>query len=128
MRSCIDTNIIIRYIVGDIPEQEKQAAEFFQDAEKGKRVLCIKPIVVGEVSFVLEHFYKIQRDKIAETLESFVSQSWLEVEDRIALVLLWKWYRRGFHFVDSFLIASTEVNDEELLTFDKKMLKEVNTK
>ena len=54
----VDTNVLIRFFVGDNKVQQKRARNWFSQAQKGKRKLAIKTIVVAETCFVLESFYK----------------------------------------------------------------------
>lgn len=125
MTELLDTNVILRYLVGDNPTQQSQAKKIFQAAQAGKRNIIIKPLVVAEVCFVLESFYKKSLEEIASSMEIFLSQKWLEVEDRPALLGMWPWYREGLHFVDSYLIASAQIDNLNIITFDKDLEKKV---
>ena len=66
MEEIIDTNNLVRLLVGDNKLQQKQAVSWFREAELGKRILLIKSVVVAEVVFVLESVYKEKPEKIAE--------------------------------------------------------------
>ncbi len=121
--SLLDTNVLVRFLVEDNATQKEKAAQWFKEAEQGKRAIVVTPIVVAETSFVLESFYKLERNAIADALEAVVSQRWLDVRERILLVHLWSFYRKGFHFVDSYLRAWVSAHEGELMTFDKKLKK-----
>lgn len=128
MIELLDTNIILRYLVGDNAEQQNQSKEIFREAEQGKRKIYVKVLVIAEVCFVLESFYKKTKDEIANALEVFLSQKWLKVEDRPSLLTMWNWYRQNLHFVDSYLLALAKIDKFKLLTFDKELLKKSNSK
>lgn len=117
----VDTNVLIRFFVGDDKLQQKKAGNWFFQAQKGKRKFIIKAIVVAEACFVLESFYKKQRNEIADVFEVFLTQSWLVVEERNVLLSLWDWYKRGFHFVDSYLLSWAKNNNSLIVSFDKKL-------
>lgn len=119
----VDTNVIVRFLVGDNRQQLSQAKEWFQEAEKGKRRLVIKSIVVAEACFVLESVYEKSRQEISDSFEVFLSQKWLKVEDRDVLLGLWSLYLSNLHFVDSFLITWARLNQSEVISFDQKLLK-----
>ena len=123
MIEILDTNVILRFLVGDNQAQQEKAKLIFKEAEKGKRKLLVKPLIVAECCFVLESFYKKERDQIATAFEVFLSQKWLMVEDRKELLLLWKWYRKNFHFVDSYLLAFSRIRKTKIISFDEKLLK-----
>lgn len=119
----IDTNVLVRFFVGDNKLQQEQAGNWFSQAQKGIKKLVVKPLVVAEACFVLESFYKKQRDEIAGVFEVFLAQSWLGVEERSILLSLWDWYKKGFHFVDSYLLSLVKNNHYLILSFDKKLTK-----
>lgn len=122
----VDTNVLIRFFVGDNRLQQKQAGSWFFQAQKGKRKLLIKSLIVAETCFVLESFYKKQRDEIADAFVIFLAQSWLVVEERDVLLSLWDWYKDGFHFVDSYLLSWAKNNNSSIVSFDKKLTKKLD--
>lgn len=122
MNKIVDTNIILRYLVGDQLELQKQAITIFQKAEHDKFKLIIKPLVIAECCFVLESFYHKSRLEITNTFKVFLAQRWLIVEDRDIMLNLWKWYVQNLHFVDSYLLSWSEANTGEIISFDKKLV------
>lgn len=122
----VDTNVIIRFLVGDNLKQQQQAVQWFSEAEAGKRKLRIKPIVVAEATFVLESFYKKSRQEIADAFEVFLSQRWMQVDEREVLLSIWPLYKQKLHFVDSYLIASARVGQDTVLSFDQALLKQAS--
>lgn len=125
MNEVVDTNVILRFLVGDNESQRKKAETYFQQAELGTRTLIIKPLVIAECCFVLESFYDRERNEIASVFETFLSQKWLRVEDRKSMMAMWKYYRENLHFVDSYLLSWAKINKSTLLSFDEKLVKRV---
>ena len=126
MEEIIDTNIILRYLVRDVEPLYKKAVEIFKEAEKRKRKVIVKPLIIAEACFVLESFYKKHREEIADSLEVFLSQNWLKVEERDTMLNLWFWYRNNLHFVDSYLLSWAKINESKILSFDQKLIKNLN--
>lgn len=124
MKGILDTNVLIRFLVGDHAAQQKRAEQWLKEAAEGKRVIIVPTIVIAETCFVLESFYKRSRGEIADALEIFLAERWLHVEDRGILLGVWQWYRQGAHFVDSFLCTKAQAESAEILTFDKKLSKQ----
>lgn len=122
----VDTNVLIRFLVGDNKPQQKQASNWFLQAEKGERKLIIKVLVVAEACFVLESFYKKEKEEIANAFEVLLSQAWLVVEERNVLVSLWDWYKKGNHFVDSYLLSWVKINNSSILSFNNKLLNKLD--
>lgn len=127
MNEVVDTNVILRFLVGDNKLQQKLARDWFKEAQSGSRKLIIKPVVVAESCFVLESFYKKSREDISAAFVTLLSQKWLKVEGRKPMLLVWKWYEKGNHFVDSYLAAFANCNNSKVISFDKKVLKLLKT-
>lgn len=123
MINILDTNIILRYLVGDNRELHQKAVTIFKKAEAGELRLLVKVVVVAETCFVLESFYKKTTDEIASAMEVLLSQKWLKVEDRKVLLGMWTNYRNNLHFVDSYLLSSAKANKYKVLSFDKDLNK-----
>ncbi|KKU13634.1 MAG: PilT protein domain protein [Parcubacteria group bacterium GW2011_GWC2_45_7] len=121
--SILDANVLLRFLVRDNTAQYNQAQQWFKEAEDGRRKIIIIPLVVAEACYVLGSFYGQSRDSIADMLEIFISQRWLQVEERDVLLGVWQYYRKGLHFVDSYLRAWTDINGGTILSFDKALLK-----
>jgi predicted nucleic acid-binding protein len=121
MIELIDTNVIVRYLVGDNRERYEQAKMIFSEAERGKRKILVKTVVVAEVCFVLKSVYKKTEEEIALAMEVFLAQKWLRVEERQVMLLMWKWYKENLHFVDSYLLACASLEKTKIITFDHKL-------
>lgn len=121
-RHLVDTNVILRLLVGDNPRQKEQALKWFGEARRGGKTLTISTVVIAEVVFVLESFYQKERLEIAGIMKDFVSNPWIDIPDRDALLGMWSFYVQGIHFVDSFLIASSKIQSVGILSFDKQLL------
>lgn len=126
MIELLDTNVILRYVVGDDKKQHEQSKHIFKEAQQGKRMLVVKALVIAECCFVLESFYKKSHQEIAEPFEVILSQKWLKVEERETLLGALHRYLEGKHFVDAYLSAAALVEGGSICTFDKKLLRSSN--
>jgi predicted nucleic acid-binding protein len=64
----VDTNVILRYIVGDGGDHADKARLLFQNAAEGKIILVIPEIVFMEIVHVLRSHYKHDRADICKAL------------------------------------------------------------
>lgn len=124
-KNYLDTNVLLRFFLKDNEKQYSQVKLWFKEAETGKRTLIVTAVVVAESCFVLESFYKKSRQDISRVMQVFLSQRWLRVEERQALLNVWEDYGKNMHFVDAYLKALATVNEGGLLTFDKKLAAKV---
>ena len=57
----LDSNILLRHLLQDIPPQARVATELIDAIEKGNKVGYISILVINEVIWILKRFYKIER-------------------------------------------------------------------
>lgn len=124
----LDTNVLLRFLVGDDPGQKEQVEKWFAEAEAGQRKIIVAPLIIAEAIFVLESFYKKSRADIVSALEIFLSQRWLQVEEREVLLAALSFYQQGDHFVDSYLRSYGQVRHTAILSFDEKLRKPAQKK
>jgi len=119
----LDTNVVVRYLLGDVSVLQKKAEEIFRSAENGEIRLTLNAVVVAELVFVLESYYKKSREDIVLPLKVLISQRWIHVPEREVLNSAWATYMSGLHFVDAYLLACAKVNQGVVASFDKELLK-----
>jgi len=124
----VDTNVLVRYLTNDIPNQADEVEKLFVKAEHKKVNLLLSPIVVGEATFVLQTHYKQSVGEISRQMQGLLVQPWWTLEHGQVLLGLWGWYESGQHFVDSYLLALNKIENIELFSFDKKLNKLVEKK
>ncbi len=120
----LDTNVLVRFLVGDVPEQYNLAKEWFALAESGQREILISSLVIAESIYVLRRVYKKTHMEVSEVMQGVISQRWPKVDEREMLRLALKVYGRGIHFVDGYLLATGQTLGFKILTFDKKLKKQ----
>ena len=118
MRVSIDTNACLRFLLDDIPEQ---AAQTEQKIDAG--VAYLTPEVLAECAFVLERVYELPRSEIANGLNALVDAMICDLEDVYSRAINIFEEDEKLDMVDSMLIARKVVSGDDLLTFDKDMLK-----
>ncbi|MDP1743597.1 MAG: PIN domain-containing protein [Candidatus Amesbacteria bacterium] len=114
----IDTNIILRYFLDNNLVLEKLV--------KSGRTLFITFPIIFEVVYVMERFYKIHREQIYEKLMSLITRAEVELEDKMSISTLNK-YRafKSLSIADAYLAELSKYTGYELITFDKKLKKNV---
>lgn len=117
----IDTNVLVRYLTGDNPEQMRLVDKAFREGKRGLRIFVLKPLVVAETCYVLESNYKKPRELVCEAFNKMLTQKWLVVYEREELLFTMSRYLKGIHFVDAYLTASADISGVGVFTFDKKL-------
>jgi len=71
-RIYVDTNVFIRYLTNDTPEQAEQSKNLFKQAEEGCYELFICDLVAAEIIYVLESVYKISKKDTAKKMLAII--------------------------------------------------------
>ncbi|MDO5475090.1 MAG: PIN domain-containing protein, partial [Candidatus Saccharibacteria bacterium] len=116
----IDTNIVIRLIVGDDPKNYLKAKKLIS---KKHKVFVFEDVAMMEVVFVLSKIYQYSRQKVADginfisSFENIYFNKGL-IEDALNLYVK----HPKLSFVDCYLAAAAELSQEKpLWTLDKKL-------
>lgn len=116
----VDTNIILRYLTSDVPDQARKVAKRFVEAQKGELRLIVFHITIVEIVFQMTHWYKFARAEAAERVKLLLSFPWLEVEHKdYVLRALTLYPETPFDFVDILSWSLAQASGASVLSFDK---------
>jgi predicted nucleic acid-binding protein len=106
LRAFVDSNILVRHLTGDPPEQAARATAFLRDAEE----LLLVDLVAAEVAYVLESVYALGRQRVAEALRAIAAFPAIAVADAPLLLRALEIYEHyRLHFAEAYLAAYAEV-------------------
>jgi predicted nucleic-acid-binding protein len=117
----IDTNVLVRHLTGDPPEMAKRATRFLSKSSPGDLVLV--DLVVAEVVYVLESFYKAPRGQVAEAVRSIIGFDAITVVDQETLLRTIEIYEvERLDFAEAYLVAVAESADiAQVVSFDQSI-------
>ena len=116
----IDANILLRLLTGDPPEMAERAVRLAQKAERGEVTLKLLPIVVAEVSWVLNSFYGYSRSEIAQVLIPLMTTEGLLVENVDQVIAALKQMASvNVDFLDAYLAEIARKEGEAVVSFDR---------
>ncbi|ACH38931.1 toxin, PIN family [Citrifermentans bemidjiense Bem] len=112
----LDTNILVRYLIKDDPDQAVLATNFLAN----NRCFLHKSVLL-ELVWVLASpaGYKLSRETVHERLLHVLGLSCIESEDPTIVSQALTWYAEGMDFGDALHLASSS-ELAGLATFDKK--------
>ncbi len=121
----IDTNILIRFLVGDDELQAKKVYSIFKKAESEKKELFVPLLVVLEMIWVLESVYDISRIEILNSISDLLLMPIFKFDQLSALQQIVHSAQGNTYDLSDLLIAhSAKANGcEAVITFDKKASK-----
>ena len=121
-RAFADTNLFLRFLTQDPPEQAVVAEQVLRQAEAGELTLVTTPLVFAELAWTLRSFYGKTQGEIAATLLALLNTPGLEVEasDRLIQAVVW-FEEKNVDFIDAYRAAwLLEQPYNEVITFDRK--------
>ena len=119
----LDTNMLVRYLEQDDPQQAKVADRIINSSlSRGEDVL-ITDIVVCELVWVLDTCYHNTRDEMFAVLEKLFRTAQFVYEDKAILWGAWEDYRAGKGDFSDYLIgrAAKQAGAVTTHTFDKSL-------
>lgn len=120
----LDTNIIIRFLVGDNEEHLAKSTEYFEQIELGSMEVEILSDVLMEAFFVLTKFYKLPKIEVISDLKTILSFEGVVNKDKVILFeTLSIIENKNLDFVDALICAKCKFQNYEKLSFDKDLSK-----
>jgi len=118
----IDANVILRYLTNDVPEQAKQAEELLNRVEVGNEDVFLPDIILADIIWILEKYYKQTREDIREWITAILSLQGLTFSDKeMALNALDIYVAKKIDWSDaSAAIQMVQRDITEIYSFDKQ--------
>ena len=121
----VDTNILVRFLVGDDEKQANKVYKLFKSIEDDKDELFVPTLVILELIWVLESVYEIARSDILDSVSQLILMPIFKFENlTIIQKFIFEAQKSKFDLSDLLIAHSANINGcEVILTFDKKASK-----
>jgi predicted nucleic acid-binding protein len=125
--SFLDANIFIRYLTNDDPAKADRVEKLLDMAAKGKERLMTTEMVIAEVVWVLESFYKLGNIAIGPMIKAILATPGLEVVNGPLVEKAVEHYMsKNIDFIDGYIVAVMDRHSiGEIFSFDKKHLSRI---
>jgi len=115
----LDTNVIIRFLVGDNKEHLEKSIEIFKNIEKAKLQVEILDGVLMEAYFVLTKFYKLPRIDVINDLKTILALNGVINSNKAILYETFNiMENKNIDFVDALICAKSKLQGFGKLSFD----------
>ncbi len=121
-RCFVDTNLFLRFLTNDVPEQAVILEHLIEQSRKGRVHLVINTVVIAEIVCTLQSFYKYSKETIDEIVSSIVACKAFEIQERnILLQALEDFHTLNIDFVDAYVGNWMKENKiDTIYTLNKK--------
>lgn len=124
-RAVIDTNLLVRYLTEDDPSKANDVKRLLLKAGQGEIKLLIPSVVIAELVWVLQGFYKLDRGEIVPLLNAILHTRGVEVSDKAVVSDAIAVYgNTAMDFIDAWIVAFANAAEvRAIYTFDRKHFK-----
>jgi predicted nucleic-acid-binding protein len=122
----LDTNVLVRFLVEDEPEQAARARALVKAAVARDEPLFLSTVVMSELAWVLDRAYGFDREQIAAAVEALLAAPPFAVERAESVEAALLAYRRGRAGLPDYLIrqVAIEMGCRSTVTFDRQLVRE----
>ena len=107
----LDTNILIRYFTKDDEEKAYNVLELLKKIERNEEKATTSPLVIFEVIFTLQSYYKVPREEIKDLLLPILNLRGLKLPFKSIFEKALEIYPQvNISFADIFNISQQEVS------------------
>mgnify|MGYP001587983227 CR=1 FL=1 len=117
----LDTNIFLRHLTGEPPDQAGGATALFEKIERGEITVTTSLIVIFEATFTLERFYKQKKENIRGMLLPLLELPSVRIKGKRQLQKVFALYvDHNISFADAYHAIFMQQNKlKEIISFDK---------
>jgi len=118
----LDTNIFVRHVTGDEPDQARRATALFTSIGAGSTAVASSATAVFEAVFVLEKTYELPRWEITRALAPLLHLSGIEIPDKQDIIEAFEIYANysRLSFADCYhAVLSIRHCGGEIYSFDR---------
>jgi len=124
MVSLIDTNVIIRFLVGDHKEHLEQSKKIFTQIQDGILQVEILSEVLMEVLFVVVKQYKVPKAITIEKLKGILLLEGVVNSDKMILLeTLNMFLDKNIDYVDALICTKSKLEGYGKISFDKDVMR-----
>lgn len=119
MTALLDTNILIRHLTGDPPDQAARATRYLAVSDD----LNLPDLILAEMIYVLESFYEVPIREVARLARSVITFPAISTDDPSRLLRAVEIYEtHRVDFAEAYLVATAEATGiNEIASFDKSI-------
>ncbi len=118
----VDTNVFLRFLTNDVPEQAAAVEALFQGAAAGEVRLTTNAMVLAELVWVLEGYYHLGRSEVQERAMAVACMDGLAIpEADVVIDALLAYGEAKVDFIDAYSACwMRERGLSRVATFDKQ--------
>lgn len=116
----LDANVVLRFLTNDIPEKADRCAELLKRVETGDEEVWLPELVLADIVWVLEKFYRLPRERICELLIPILNLRGLRhASKKVSCEALRIYATKQIDWTDAFVVAQMMArHQKEIYSYD----------
>ncbi len=116
----VDTNIFLRYLTSDDPAKYERSRELFKKAVDGKIRLLTSEMVIAELIWTLQSFYKVPKAEVIEKISVVATTPNLIIPNSgIIAEALIVYSRKNIDYIDAYnAVFMRHYDTSEIYSYD----------
>jgi predicted nucleic-acid-binding protein len=117
----VDTNVFLRFLVNDVPEQADACEAIFRNAVAGEEALYTTDMVIAEIVWVLESYYELPRSDVRTRVEKILNTPNLDCDNRETIIHALSLYaEKQIDYIDAYNACVLKLKGiDEIYSYDK---------
>lgn len=117
-----DTNLFLRYLTNDVPEQADAFEQVLRQAAAGDFTLVTNNLVIAEIVWTLESYYHLSPSEVQDKILAILNTQGVEVVDSELVLQAIIWHvDKSVDFIDAFNAAwMIDQEVRTIFTFDRR--------
>ncbi|MEZ4532176.1 MAG: PIN domain-containing protein [Thermomicrobiales bacterium] len=118
----LDTNVILRFVMQDVPEHIEPSVQFFEALQRGEFTVRLLDTVVFECVYALGTVYAMPRSEIARILTRILAEPGIILpgKERYSDVFAFWAKTKRLSFADTYhLFATKDLGLDQIISFDR---------
>lgn len=118
----IDSNIFLRTLIKEDEKSFKECYQFLNLVQENKIKAFTSSLILAEINWVLESFYKFKKSEIIKALKSILNLKGLKIVDKTKPILAVEIFQNfNVKFIDALIASNLQIFKKQaiVISYDK---------
>ena len=118
----IDSNIFLRTLIKEDEKSFKECYQFLNLVQENKIKAFTSSLILAEINWVLESFYKFKKSEIIKALKSILNLKGLKIVDKTKPILAVEIFQNfNVKFIDALIASNPQIFKKQaiVISYDK---------
>ncbi len=117
----VDTNIFMRFFIGDSPKKQSECLDFIDKIDKAQVVAFTSQLVLAEVAWTLKTFYKLPKLQIVDAIKSILRLEMKLVDGYKPITTIMLYEKNRAKYIDCAIASIPQIYEKKwtVVSYDR---------